>query len=531
MTVLSEAEAGARQTASAGGRPAPVLDDLCVLYLPKNSRVEYFSALLQLAKRDHAWRINVLCAPGAEKLWSAVVGPDGSLHAVPDFTVAQAWENDAAAVEEIDRFIASCETATGVSAGRIVLAGERDLGRGFSEATYHWFRTRLAQRVLADTSEPFRIVRRMFAFARETLRAADPDLILAGEWADPLCFCFNLAARQMGISCAVNRPSKLWSGRCYWSADPLMYNTATKKRAAALCAANASVSKRAQEKLSEFRARPKTLGFVQDNWKFADRAESWKAIHRQFVQHAWVGLRHRLLRRKGQPPKPALKLIWWQYRRMFLKWRQATFFRRFDDKVLREIRYLLISLHKDPEQALNFQAPFWSSQYNTVSLLTSVLPAGYRLLVREHRNNAGRRPTAYYKDISRLPNVTLIDGFDDQFRYIANADLVVTDNGSTGWEALMLGRPVVTLAESFYDAAGLDHRLRDPDRLAARVVDILCRAPEAASPSKDDALGWLLDAEWENSAEMSEAGNREALELLAHVYAAQRNLHPAVSTA
>jgi hypothetical protein len=503
------------------GNARPALDDLNVLFLPKNSRTDYFTSLLRAARQEHGWRIHVPCVPNAEKIWSGIIGREGAVYTVPDFSAATAWERDAATVEDLDRFIAACERATGISAGRIILAGERDLGRGFSQPTYYWFHNRIAQRALADTSESFRILRRMFAFASNTLRAAQPDLVLAGEWADPLCFCFNLAARQMGIACAVNRLSKLWSGRCYWSADPLMYSEATRAHAAELRARNASVSARAREQISAFRSKPKTLGYVQANWRASDRSESWRALHVQLARLAWVSLRHRLQRRQGQLPKPALKVAWDYYRRGYLKWRQSNLFCRLDDKTLRGMRYLFIALHKDPEQALNYQAPFWVSQYNTVSLLISALPMGYRLLVREHRNNAGRRPTRYYRDLSRLPGVVLIDGFDDQFKYSANADLIVTDNGSTGWEGLLLGRPVITLTDTFYDSAGLAHRVNNPEELAATVVEILNRPPAAAAPLHDQALGWTLDAEWDSSTEAGEAGHSGALDLLADLYAGQ----------
>ena len=33
------------------------------------------------------------------------------------------------------------------------------------------------------------------------------------------------------------------------------------------------------------------------------------------------------------------------------------------------MRYIYIALHKDPEQALNYQALFWANQFNTISLL------------------------------------------------------------------------------------------------------------------------------------------------------------------
>ncbi len=479
------------------------LQGLNVLVLPKNSRGPYFRSLLQSARQRYDWQMRVVCEPGAIAGWTPVMGWCGNCVEIPDFLAGQSWESDAAAVADIDAFIAACERRSNISAGRIVLAGERDLGRGFSRPIYYWFYNDIAKAVLADNRRPFVIVRRMFAFARATLQTARPDLVLAGEWANALHFVFYLVAQEMGIPCVVNRFSKIWSGRAYWSTDPLMYNDAARRDAAERRRRNAPISNRALERLRTFRAGPATLGYVKKNWDDAER-QNWLAEQIQIARPFVVNIRHGLTGRRGQKPKPAWQLGLDFYRRRLLKWRQAKFFQRFDDTALKDKLYLLIALHKDPEQALNHQAAFWSNQLNTVALLCAALPAGYSLLVREHRLNAGRRPSAYYREMSRFPGVALIDAFDDQYKYIANADLVVTDNGSVGWEGLLLNRRVITLAANFFEGASLATRVRDPERLAEIVVDML-EAPAVKDPAEHDCnLGWLMDAEWGSTMPLAE---------------------------
>ena len=103
---------------------------------------------------------------------------------------------------------------------------------------------------------------------------------------------------------------------------------------------------------------------------------------------------------------------------------------------------------------------------NTIRLLASVLPFGYKLLVREHRLNLGRRRTQAYGELAQLPNVVLIDPFDSQFKYLKHASLVVTENGSSGWEGLLLQRRVLLLSDAtFYQGCGQGVTVSDPDRL------------------------------------------------------------------
>jgi hypothetical protein len=502
---------------SPGAQRRDVLDNLRVLFLPKNSRVDYFMELLRRARKDHGWSVFVPCPPDAQKLWAPVVGESGPI-AIPDFLQPTNVDSDAAARDDIDAFIAACEKASGISAGRIVLAGERDLGRGFARPIYHWFHNAIAKATLADNLAAFPILRRMFAFARDTLLKTRPDLVMAGEWADPLCFTFQLAARQMGMPCLVNRPSKLWSGRSYWSAEISMYNAAARQLADELRRAEAPVSERSQTRIRDFRATPDTLGYVKQNWADDDQ-RNWLAYHNNLARMFGVQVRHRLRGGGGPAPKPALQIAVGHYREPLLARKQAKFFRRFDEAALRDMRYVFVAFHKDPEQALNYQAWFWTNQLNTAALISGALPAGYHLLIREHRRNTGRRPTDYYRQLRRMPGVTLIDAFDDQFKYIANADLVVTENGSTGWEGLMLGRRVLTLDNTFYDGARLAQRVRDPENLAAIMIDALAKPAVSDPAAHDRALGWMLDAEWATSAPANPAdydailnGLRAALE-------------------
>jgi hypothetical protein len=486
------------------------LTELRVLFLPKNSRTGYFQSLLRAALEAHGWSISVLCPPGGDQVWTDAIGARGRCIELPDFAVGANWERDASDAAEIRNFVTACERASGVSVGRVILAGERDIGRGFSWTNFYWFHDRMARRVLADNTEPERVVTRMFAFARETLLAVEPDLVLAGEWADPLCFVFYLAAYQMGIPTVANRKSKLWTGRCFWSAELEMYNHAARTEVGKRIAVGAATSARASERLAAFRAGPDTLGYVKENWDALDRRGSI-GKHVEIARH----LAARLRQRKGGPPaKPGLRLLGDIYRRAWLKFRQARFFQRFDDNELRGMRYVLIALHKDPEQALNQQAYVWANQFNTVSLISSSLPDGTRLLVREHRNNVGRRPTEYYNSMRILPGVVLVDSFDDQFKYIRNADAIVTENGSTGWEGLVLGRQVITLADNHYDGSNCARRVIDHDQLSSALIAALEQPAVGDQDTRDLALGRMLDAEWETSAPLEREGHGRTLTLL-----------------
>jgi len=119
--------------------------------------------------------------------------------------------------------------------------------------------------------------------------------------------------------------------------------------------------------------------------------------------------------------------------------------------------------------------------------------------VREHRFNQGRRATAFYKYLQALPGVDLIDPVDDQYKYIRHAALIVTDNGTTGFEGLMLGKRVISLGDDYYSATGLTLRLSDPSQLGAAMMRRLAEPEVRDSGDAEHRLGWLVDAEYDTT--------------------------------
>jgi hypothetical protein len=199
------------------------------------------------------------------------------------------------------------------------------------------------------------------------------------------------------------------------------------------------------------------------------------------------------------------------------------------------MKFVYFPMHKEAEMAQTLQATAWHDQRQTIRMLAGALPFGYRLLVREHRMNYGRRRTHAYRELAQLPNVTLIDPFDTQFKYLQNANLIVTENGSSGWEALLMKRPTLLLAgRTFYEGSGLGTTVTDPDRLQATVVDLLSKPPAPDGHAYDHALAAMIDAEFESTFPMKPESFGEALDafeaLLARKSDSAREPHAAAGS-
>ena len=278
-----------------------------------------------------------------------------------------------------------------------------------------------------------------------------------------------------------------------------MFNTTVRDCAVVKRNAHAPLSDAAQSYIAKSEQQPNVLASIQVKWQEIDKnkkklkllSSSIRLARKTAFDFMYPGkARDRALR-----PSIYTRFVLPKRRRLMGRLHRH-FFRSFDDVTLATMKYIYFPMHKETDIPLNFQAAEWHDQRNTVGALVSCLPAGHSLLVREHRVNYGQRPTRYYRELSRLPNVILVDAFDSQFKYIQNAELVVTENGSSGWEGLLLSRRVLTLAPTFYDGAGLAGRAEEAE-LAAAILDLLSSTAVSDPIVHKRALGCMVDAEFE----------------------------------
>ncbi len=470
---------------------------LTVLYLPKANRSEYFRHFL-LHGKQQGWRIVVPCQAAHRAGFVKITAGGGRCIDLPDFSLTQDWERDAEAVVALDARIAECERFNGVPANRLLLSGSRNVGRGYSVDRHVMPNSRLARHALSDNMAGTNVIRRMFRFVFDMLDATKPDLIIAGEWTSPFYYATIMAARTRGIRYVANRNSKIISGNFFWTSDLMMFNDRSRQAAKELARTGAPVSSEAQESIAAFRNRPETLGYVGEKWVKRER-RGVRGFNLPYLRTFASQVRARLRGVPHTQPDPALAMLFDQYRAAITRRLHKSYFKSYGEDELKAMRFVYFPLHKEGEVALTFQAPPWYDQANTVRQLSISLPSGYKLLVREHRANHGSRASSWYRYVSRLPNVVLVSSFDSQFMFLRHADLVVTENGTSGWEAILLGKRVLTLAESHYDGAALSRYVGDPADLPAAMLELLSRPAVTDNAMHDRRICCQIDAERQHS--------------------------------
>jgi hypothetical protein len=115
-------------------------------------------------------------------------------------------------------------------------------------------------------------------------------------------------------------------------------------------------------------------------------------------------------------------------------------------------RFVFFPLHFQPEMTTLVLAPYCVDQIAVVENVAKTLPIDHRLYVKEHKASLGRREIGYYRRLKRIPNVRLISPHVDSHDLIRRASAVCVLSSTVGWEAILYGKPVVTLGDVFYNS-------------------------------------------------------------------------------
>lgn len=498
-----------------------LLEGARVLVRAHNLRHEYLKSFLAYAQRESGWTLGVVADRPYPHFCEGLDVRRENFFLTPNELEPGGFESDERELRRLREKVAACERSTGVPSHRIVLADERNFGRSYGIEFYHWARSSGAAIALRDNAAPERFVLRLFASAFEIIEAFQPRfIIVGGHNSTPETFALRLAADHLGIPVVMSRPSKILSHRCFWTPDLSMLNLAAAARCAEKIETGARPCAEAFEHLAKFRQTPATVAYIRQNWN-VQAAKGLISSARDLADRSRRRLAWHLRGRKGPKGKPIFSKFWETLRSVYLKRRQGPLFKIFTEDELAKRRYVLIALHKEPELAINFQAPFWHSQKNLIAWLSVNLPCGYRLLVRDHRKNEGRRPMAFYRSLLAFPGVDLISPFDEQFKYIRNADLIVADNGSTGWEGLIFGKRVIAIADNFYRPTGLASDVSDPSRLGEAMLRRLGESEVTDPREWDRRLACLVEAEMETTVPEDDSSHRESLVTIAAMVSGQ----------
>jgi hypothetical protein len=200
----------------------------------------------------------------------------------------------------------------------------------------------------------------------------------------------------------------------------------------------------------------------------------------------------------------------------------------FEQPVAEE-KFVLFTLHKQPEYSIDVQGSRFANQYQTIRALARALPADTRLYVKEHRNCLGDRSPADLKRIKAIPGVRLIDPMADATELAKDSECVVTISGTIAMEAALHGKRTLLLTDQFMAGFSTAKYIENPWELT---VELRKPAPVQDLDYDMQYLGWLLENSFEgilsDPVSSPDCVSPENLELLTNaIYALTQKLSPA----
>jgi len=468
-----------------------------VLFFSSAMWVHLFKELLEYSQENKEYHVGIICSNASVKNYSKTFKLGAKHYPIPDFYKENAFVDSNE--KELLQIIKECEIATGLSVNRIILAGERDIGRAYSKEFYFWPSTRIQKYCLSNNTYPEKVIFSMFRFIITVFENFKPDFVLAGSHSGPLPFVAYLYANRNKVPYINLQNSKILTDRYFWTDDFYYHNIFAKDAFNNKLKNNNEVSQESYNYLAQQRKEPRASNYINERiWKRSGQM-TWIEVQKAFLHLFLNKLKYIIKGRVGVQPKPVRAKIFEYYRIKFMELYHKKYFLSFDLENLRGIKYIYYPLHKQPELMINSQAILWHDQRHTISYISSILPSGYKLFVREHRLNWGRRYTKYLKCISSLPGVKLVNPFDSQFKYIQNADLIITDNGTTGWEGLLHNKTVITLDRTFYETTELPINVSRASELNKHIIVALNEYNSFSGKEYDQRLGLFVDSERETT--------------------------------
>jgi len=211
----------------------------------------------------------------------------------------------------------------------------------------------------------------------------------------------------------------------------------------------------AEEFLKNFRAEPEpycTLDMTKN--RPVDRRRQFNFLKPNkllWSVYWWPKMIIRYLTDSNKNDYTYINPLWGIWDKLKIKFRVLLGFEKFYSQVDPKEDFALFTLHLDPEIATLLYAPFYKDQLWLIKQIARSLPLNFKLYVKEHPAMVGYRSRNFYRELKKIPNVKIIKPTVEGLSLIVNSKLIITINGTSGWEGIQLKKPVITFGKVFYN--------------------------------------------------------------------------------
>jgi capsular polysaccharide biosynthesis protein len=117
--------------------------------------------------------------------------------------------------------------------------------------------------------------------------------------------------------------------------------------------------------------------------------------------------------------------------------------------------FVYFPLHVVDDYKIKRVIPHCYDQASVIEQVADALPHGVEIVLKEHPMSVGRNSLALLRRLKRIPNARLVKPHTSSHDLVRRAEAVVVISSTVGLEALLYGRPVLTLGQPFYSGYGV----------------------------------------------------------------------------
>ena len=117
--------------------------------------------------------------------------------------------------------------------------------------------------------------------------------------------------------------------------------------------------------------------------------------------------------------------------------------------------FVYFPLHVTDDYKIKRVIPHCVDQASIIELIADSLPHGVDLVLKEHPMSIGRNPLSLLRRLTRRDNIRLVEPHTSSHELIRRSEAVAVISSTVGLEALLHGRPVLTVGDPFYAGFGV----------------------------------------------------------------------------
>jgi hypothetical protein len=155
--------------------------------------------------------------------------------------------------------------------------------------------------------------------------------------------------------------------------------------------------------------------------------------------------------------------------------------------------FFFYGFHMQPESTIDVWAPFYSNQFEVIKAIARSMPVSHVLCVKIHVSDADNYSNSEIKKLKSIPGVLVVNPKVSSRKFIENASLIFSIQGTIGLEGCLLGQQVIMFGDSPVNRFSTATKVLDIDDLPNLINSKLFISKPQVAQIVDDFAKFLTN--------------------------------------